>query len=277
MLLTKESLFFVFFIAGSCLSLSSSLYYENPLADPAVYTDLCHTASLKNYLEKNTSLANEPCDGLYPLEHAIRAQNISAVELLLKYGAQTKVIFSENLSPITISLRSGLSSITALLIKNGVKIEAGMLFECLNSAYFAPEHLLQIAVLLRSGAHPQSATKDAQTIFAFMKEEFEKIADEKKYLYKKAGRALIEYKKLALQLRNQKSIPLEISHMILCAADFGLDDYYMPMAKCTICYEEKKFRAIPCAKNKHTDSICSTCISTITDCPLCREKLNATS
>ena len=99
-----------------------------------------------------------------------------------------------------------------------------------------------VAILLRAGANPLTAKDSSNnSIYTYMQEEFEAVQDKDlKDVYKKIGRALIEYKKLALQLKYQKNIQLEISHLILHAADFGLDDYH----RCAMELSDKKLQNI---------------------------------
>lgn len=217
--------------------------------------------------------------------------------MLLKAGANPNEMYGEE-SILSISICWGTPETTALLIRNGADPNLATkncyhpLLKIFYDRTFEKKQLKNLAILLRAGSNPLIELKydignneySKTTIFGFMKENyyaikkldskiFRSIGDESySTLYKKAGRAVVRYKILWSHLRKNWCLPEDITERILTFVDFGLDDYHVRKVRCAICYEKTLFTAIPCS-NTHTDSICSTCISTITDCPLCRTKL----
>jgi hypothetical protein len=261
----------------------------NPLHNQAIYEEKSR-AKLTEFLSQNAHLVNQECratsfavpiesNGRTPLLTAIHARNIEGVRLLLKHGAYPNQICGTVLkrTALIYSIMGNEPEITELLIQNGANPnfktdDAHPLFQALQySSSLDAKSIRIIEILLKSGVNPVTAQLNDQTIFMYMAERFPHFTGKShQELYKKAGRALVAYKKLALDFQKNFKIPLEICHRILYSADFGLEQ---AIAKCAICYDERCFQKIPCSKNTHTDSICSDCITQLESCPLCREKL----
>jgi len=255
--------------------------YESPLHNPAIYKEESLATLTSLLAEKKYDVNKEGSLRELPLKEAIISNNRTSVELLLKYGANPNQIsrFQIKDSPLSWCVEYGTPEITTLLIQRGAnpnlatKDYHSLLYAVRYNTAFDLRKLSNIGILLRGGANPLIATQDNQTIFTRMSKKFDSIYGSKEQ-YLRVWKALIRYFVAWKILSNGFNLPPKIAEHILTFVDFGLDDYHIPIVKCAICYDEKKFRTIPCSKNSHTDSICSACISNLTDCPLCREKLS---
>jgi len=232
---------------------------ESPLLSGEIYTEE-GLATLSKILEEKKYGVNQGDILISPLARAIHTKKHTAVALLLENGADSNLLFnkiSPN-NPLNLCITFGTPEITELLLQHNANPNSAIeychpLFSACNTKHFGKHQLKNLAVLLRSGINIFAKHKN-QTIFQYLHTEFEgiqqKLVDlkwrvylgrEKQEtlavhsdlvaLYKKAARSLAEYKKLALQLRSQRRIPVKICHLILCAVDFGLDDYHAVKAQ----------------------------------------------
>lgn len=224
---------------------------KNPLLNPKIYQEES-LDTLKSLLAEKKYTVNEE-DEFYcrlPLGMAIEAGDHTAVILLLKNGANPNQIFNKS-SPRTIlswCIFHGTPEATTLLIQNGANPNLATelhhpLFDAVEDAiFFKSKGTRSLAILLRAGANPLTATHAGKTIFEHMKYEGDVIVDdfrslepnhelydyckEKAIKYQKAGRALVQYKILWNHLHRNWGLPAEIVQHVLTFVDFGLDDYH---------------------------------------------------
>lgn len=248
------------------------------------FEDICHQEKLT---------INNEHSGYTPLALAISTINSDAVALLIKYGANVNQPFGteSKKTPLIYAIRLGLPEIVRTLLANGANPRLATadyhpLFATLCHHFFKEVHFSIFALLFPREISPLSISHNNMTLYEHIEKGIETMKsfaqtaphlqesaapDTTIALYRKAGRALFRYQCIAEYFIRHFSISLEIAEHILTFVDFGLDDYHAQLAKCAICYDKKRFRAIPCSKNTHPDSICSDCIGKLTDCPLCRE------
>lgn len=227
--------------------------HENPLHVPAIYKEE-FLARLQSVLaEKKYDVNEETCYFGTPLSMAIGTKNSAAVALLLEHGADPNQIFGKSLklsiTPLNWCIRTCMPKITALLLKKGAKPYVNPevphpFFQMLFKNFFEKNQLYNMAVLLRVGVNPLVVRQNNRTLFQYMANELRILSEqlnemqasdapdaekqvrqqtEKIIHYKQAFKALLEYKRLALQFRKNFGVPLEICHFFLHVADYGLN------------------------------------------------------
>lgn len=240
--------------------LHSTCSHENPLHVPAIYKEE-FLARLQSVLaEKKYDVNEETCYFGTPLSMAIGTKNSAAVALLLEHGADPNQVFGKSfklsITPLNWCIQTCTSEITALLLKKGAKPYVNPevphpLFQIFFRNFFEKNQLYIMAVLLRVGTNPLIVRHNDRTLFEYMACELRILSEnlermlasdapgaekqvrqqtEKITHYKQAFKALLEYKRLALQFKKHYGVPLEICHMFLHVADYGLNS---PLRKTT--------------------------------------------
>jgi len=252
--------------------LNPTCSHENPLHVPAIYKEEFLTTLTSLLAEKKYAVNEETCYFGTPLSMAIGTKNSTAVALLLEHGANPNQIFGKSLSltitPLNWCIKTCTPEITALLLKKGAKPYVNPevphpFFQMFFKNFFEKNQLYNMAVLLRVGVNPLVVRQNNRTLFQYMANELRILSEqlnemqasdapnsekqvrqqtEKIIHYKQAFKALLEYKRLALQFKKHCGVPLEICHMFLHAADFELNS---PLRKTTTLILNARKKPLP--------------------------------